>query len=444
MEYMKGCRTMAVKAGALIDGTGRPPVKNAVVLIEDSTVKEVGQEEKVDIPKEAGIIDATQKTVIPGLFECHIHLMGRMPSPYAYWYMHGRLNAMTLGVLASPAWTVLLDAFNGREWLDRGITTLRDLSRCSEVTVCLKKAQQMGIVTSSKIVSSGQVFSTASQLCSVVPPPLILHRADLGVADGVDEIRKRVRDLVLQEADCMKTSSGSGCATGELNWRNYTLEELTALCDEAQAWGRTVACHCHSAASISNIVHASAAANATTTVDHGSFLKDCDSETIKLMKEKPIYLVPTVGIHERPPYAQTVDKMPEPYRHNIQMVEGVAKESFRFAVKEGIKIAFGTDVYPELFPERSYPGKGEDIPIYKLELQTYVRWGMQPIDVIRAATLASAEACGVANQTGSIEAGKSADILVVRGNPLEDIGMLGDKQNIDMVIQDGKIIVNRT
>jgi imidazolonepropionase-like amidohydrolase len=435
---------MAVRAGTLIDGTGKPPVNDGVVVIEGSHVKEVGNAAKVEIPQGAKVIDASEETVIPGLIDSHVHLHGDIPSPYVLWHLHGKLGANTMLGLASSAWIGIVNACNGREWLERGFTTVRDLGFSLEASVALKKAQEMRLLTSTRIVSGGYVFGTGSHLCSVFPPSMILQRPEMGVADGVDEIRKRVRQLCFLEADVIKTCSASGASTGDFKWRNYTLEEMTALCDESQAWGRIVACHSHAAHGISKIVHAGATANATVTVEHGTFLKDCDLETIRLMKEKRVNWITTVGESQRSGRAESVRKMTEQHRQNTILADCAREDSFRLALKEGIKITFGTDSYPDPFPERSYPGKGEKIPTHRLEFETYVKWGMKPLDAIKAATLSSAEACGISTKTGSIENGKLADILVVRGNPLNDIGILGEKSNLRIIIQGGQIVAQRS
>lgn len=437
---MESSGVIAIQAGLLIDGTGAPSQKNAVLLVAGKNILEVGDGAKVDIPKSAKVIDATNSTVMPGLIDSHIHLHGNLPSPYERWHLHGRLGANTLLGLVSPAWVGLVNAANGKEWLNRGFTTLRDLGFSLDAAVGLKKAQEMGLLVSSKIVASGYVFGTGSHLSSVYPPQMILEGKDTGVADGADEIRKRIRTLVYREADVVKTCATSGASTGEFRWRNYTLEEMIALCDEARAWDRIVACHSHASGGISTFVETVASTNALASVEHGTMLRDCNSETIRLMKERSIFLVPTVGGSQKPGYDESIKKMTARHKENVLLLALAREESFRLAHREGIKIAFGTDSYPEPIPERAYPGTGEGIPIYKFELETYVKWGMKPIDTIRAATLTSAEACGVAKQTGSLTAGKRADILVVKGNPLDNISTLADKRNLEMVMQDGKII----
>jgi len=135
--------------------------------------------------------------------------------------------------------------------------------------------------------------------------------------------------------------------------------------------------------------------------------------------------------------------MAEEHRRNVLALDSVREESFKLALREGIRISFGTDSYPNPFPERAYPGGSEGIPTYRLELETYVKWGMKPAEVIRAMTSTAAEACGISEKTGSIEKGKLADILVVKGNPLDNISVLGDKQNIETVMQNGVVVVRR-
>jgi len=417
MNYPK----KAIKCGILIDGTGKAPMRNSVVLIEGSRITAVGEEGEVQIPSDAVIIDASGKTVMPGLMDMHVHLG----------IVEGASGPETLLNLfkASPFLLLLYAAKHAREMLEAGFTTVRDLGMANVMSadvmwaakpmVTLRKAIEQELLPGPRIVvagpfcmSAGHFDMSASRYENFRNPP-----------DGVWEVRKRVRELAREHVDLIKIASGGGTAGEgeEIWWRNYTIDELKAIVDEAHALGKKVASHAYTADTVKNALRAG-----VDTIEHGSFL---DDEAIEMLIEQNAFLVPTLTTYH------ITEKSEYMRRKKEEVKKGVA-ENFKKAHKAGVKIAAGTDIYLQEHPDPIY---GDNA--YELELM--VRYGMSEMESIMAATKNAAEALGREDELGTIEKGKLADIIIVDGDPLEDIRILQNKENILKVIKDGKIEVDR-
>jgi imidazolonepropionase-like amidohydrolase len=411
----------AIKSGTLIDGTGKPPVKKSVVVIEGSRITAVGKEGEIQIPSDAQIIDAAGKTVMPGLMDLHVHLG----------IVEGASTPETLLALfkASPFLLLLYAVKHAREVLEAGFTTVRDLGMPSVMSadaewaarpmVALRKAIEQGLVPGPRLVVAGPFCMSAGHF-DMSPSRYEQLRSP---PDGVWEVRKRVRELARENVDLIKTASGGGVAgEGEqIWWRNYTTEELKAIVDEAHAFRMKVAVHAYTADTVKNALEAG-----VDTIEHGSFL---DDEAIKMLIEKKAFLVPTLTTYH-------ITEKAEFMRRKKEEVRKVVAANFTKAYKAGVRIAAGTDMFLQEHPDPMY---GDNA--YELELM--VRYGMSEMEAIMAATKRAAEALGREDELGTIEEGKLADIVIVKGDPLKDIKVLQNKENIQKVIKDGKIEVDR-
>jgi len=410
-----------VKGGNLIDGTGKPPIENSVIVIEGSRIAEVGKEGEVQIPSDAQVIDAAGKTVMPGLMDVHVHLGN----------VEGASTPETLLNLfkASPFLLLLYAVKHAREMLEAGFTTVRDLGMSNVMSaepvwaarpmVALRKAIEQRLVPGPRLVVAGPFCMSAGHF-DMLPSRYEDLRSP---ANGVWEVRKRVRELARENVDLIKISSGGGVAGEgeELWWRNYTIEELEAIVDEAHALGKKVAAHAYTANTIKNALEAG-----VDDIEHGSFL---DDETIKMFVEKRTYLVPTLTTFHT---TEKADHM----RRKKEEIRRMVAANFTKAYKAGIRIAVGTDIFLQEHPD---PVHGDSA--YELELM--VRYGMPEMEAIMAATRNTAEVLGWEHKFGTIEKEKLADIIIVEGDPLKDIKTLQNKQKIRKVIKDGKIEVNR-
>ncbi len=411
----------AIIGGTLIDGTGKAPIENSVILIEGSTITSVVKEAEVQISSDTQIINATGRTVMPGLMDVHVHLGN----------VEGASSPETLLNLfkASPFLLLLYAVKHAREMLEAGFTTARDLGMnnfmsadplwAAKPMVALRNAIEQRLVLGPRLVVAGPFCMSAGHF-DMLPSRYENLRSP---PDGVWEVRKRVRELARENVDLIKIASGGGVAGEgeEIWWRNYTIEELKAIVDEAHALGKRVATHAYTADTVKNALEAG-----VDDVEHGSFL---DDEAIKMFIEKKTYLVPTLTTFH-------VSEKSEHMRRKKEEVRKAVAANFTKAYKAGIRIAVGTDIFLQEHPD---PVHGDNA--YELELM--VRYGMSEMEAIMAATKNTSEVLGLENKLGTIEKGKLADIIIIEGDPLKDIKVLRDKKNIRKVMKGGKIEVDR-
>ncbi|NIM46138.1 MAG: amidohydrolase family protein [Nitrososphaeria archaeon] len=409
----------AIRCGTLIKGTGEPPIKNGVVVIEGSKITAVGVD--AQIPSGAKVIDASGKTVMPGLIDTHVHL-GMVETPR---------SQMVIEMLKAPiSLLVLYAAKHAREMLEAGFTTCRDLGPTQYLqatpSLSLRKAIELGIVPGCRIMVAGVVSMSAGHYDMFRPSNW--PRPTNEMVDGVWAVRKRVRELIRENVDLIKTCAGGGVAGEgeEIWWRNYTVEELQAIVDEAHAQRRKVAAHVYTAPLIKNALEAG-----IDTIEHGCFL---DDEIIEMMLHKGTFLVPTLTVYSERNLMIRPDQ-PEYLRRKAREVIDASIVAFKKAHKAGIKIAMGTDLFIQYPPA---PMFGDNA--YELEL--YVRYGMSEMEAILTATKIAAEALG-RDQLGTLEEEKLADIIIINGDPLKNIKILQDRENIRMVIRNGEIAVNK-
>ena len=422
---LKGKRRMIViKGGTLIDGTGAKPKKDSVIVVENTRIKAVGKEGEVKIPKKAekNEVDASGRTVMPGLIDSHLHLVGMKTDRFLEEQL---IRPQQLGLIKS--------VYDAVDLLEAGFTTVKD---CGGFGIYLKKAIAEGTTRGPRITSAGYVLSQTAGHGDVhfIPVEWVDARASgRGMSllcDGVAECIKATRYALREGADFIKvcTSGGVMSMVDRPEHTQFTLEELKAIVEEARHVGKFVTAHCQGTEAMKNSMLAG-----VRTIDHAFYP---DAEVIEMAKErKDVVFVPTLSIAWRivtegekagyPPWA--VVKGKEVWD---TMVKNVAK-----LYKAGLTIASATD----------FCGS----PLLKMgtnamELELLVKnCSFRPMDVIVSATRNGAKACGLENQLGTIEEGKLADIIIVEGKPLQDIRILQDKEKIKMVMKEGEIEVNR-
>jgi imidazolonepropionase-like amidohydrolase len=408
---------IALVGGRLIDGTGREPLENGVILLEVPNVIAVGGRGEVDIPKDARKIDVRGKTVIPGLIDSHLHFSGARPG-------EGRAGTLMLG----EAQRAIRAAIDAQAMLYMGYTGARDCG--SSLGIYLKRAIEEGTIEGPRIMSSGMfVHNTFGH---VGPSPLPLHIANaLGhdYADGVDECLKAVRSRLREGADFIKIASG---LYGESRrfpkcMQSYSFDEIKAIVDEAHRAYTIVASHCQGKEGIITSLKAG-----VDTIEHGS---EFDDECAKLMKEKDGIFTPNIYIQTAVLEAPIIrDRYTESVKKKL---EKGYYDSIRFAMERGVRIASGSDFSGGDTLMGLSMGKNA------AELGGLVKAGLTPLQAIVAATKTAAEAMMMGDKTGTLEAGKLADVVVVNGNPLENITMLMEEARIGMVIKGGEMVVSR-
>lgn len=414
--------SLAIVGGTLIDGMGGDPVRSGVVVIEDGRVVAAGPEKSVTIPANAKRLDASGRTILPGFIDCHVH------GTY-------RARDMRQHLLNTPTYNVLrsLDIF--RETLACGITTARDMGGAD---AGFRAAIEEGHIDGPRLlISLGMISQTGGHGDYWVPAGMRIQKRmwlPNTVADGVEEIRRVVRELLMRGADFIKICATGGITSVTDSWDEpqFTIAEIRTAVEEAAAKRRRVAVHAEGVEGIRNAVAAG-----IHTLEHGWFL---DEESADTMIKSGTWWVPTLALVPLSVKRRGEDKSWAGHQMGQEDVKD--SEIYRLmqdqipvwkdAVRRGVKVAMGTDQSHRLLV-------GENM----VELEFMVNWlGMSPMDVIVASTSRAAE-CIERPELGAVTPGKIADVLVVDGDPLDDIRVLQSRDRIHMVMKAGKAFTNR-
>ena len=404
---------VVIHAGALLDRPGKEPRRNASVLIAKGKIVSI-QDGFAKGPAGATVIDLKDRFVLPGLIDCHVHLTSDRAG------VEGQLA----GVTDSAASKSYEAAWNARKTLDAGFTTVRNLGSSDGVTLALRDAIAKGWETGPRIIDAGSGISTTSghmdsRLGFREEFHDVLER-DMTTCDGADACRQAVRRQIGRGVDVIKmaTTGGVNSLIGAGLGAQIFEDEAKAIVETAHLYGKKVAVHAHGADGINLALRAGA-----DSIEHGTLL---DEESLKLFKSTGAYYVPTLSTING--YLERIAANPNAYapevRKKIDWRIGVTGEALRKAVPAGVKIAFGTDAGV------SKHGRNAD------EFELMVKFGMTPATAIQAATVNAADLLGIADETGSLEPGKSADLIAVQGDPLSDVTVL---KKVAFVMKEGKV-----
>ena len=401
---------VAVKAGRLLDVKSGEYRQDQVFLIEGDRIKTVGAASEVTIPSGARVIDLSNRTVLPGLIDCHTHLTF---SPFT-----GAYHALSISVPREA----LLGARNARVTLEAGFTTVRNVGADGFADVALRDAINAGDVPGPRMLVSGPPLSITGGHAdeNLLAPEF--HYSEGGVADGVPAVMAKVREDIKYGADVIKFMATGGVLSQGDNpaLAQYSPEEMRAIVETAHGLGRKVAAHAHGALGIKYAVEAG-----VDSIEHGSFINE---EDIQLMKQHGTYLVPTLYLMDW--FMENYQKMglTENMLAKGRVVMPAARENVGHAIHEGVKIAFGTDaaVYPH--------------GLNAHEFAVMVKLGMTPLAAIQASTVNAADLIGWTDRVGTLEPGKFADLIAVQGDPLEDVTVL---EHVDFVMKGGEVVKGR-
>jgi imidazolonepropionase-like amidohydrolase len=399
-------KVTVLKAARLLDGQGGTPLANAVVVIEDDRIARVGA--GLPVPAGAEVIDLGSATLLPGLIDCHTHITGQ-PGHNYYDDLFRR----------SPIDEAVVAHVYARRTLEAGFTTIRDVGAGELIDIAMRNAINRGEIAGPRMQVATLAVSATGGHGDLSGFSAYLSIKGLeGIADGVDEIRKLVRTEVKYGADVIKVAATAGVLSEEdsVGAPQFSQDELTALVEEAHMWEKRVAAHAHGTEGIKRAIKAG-----VTSVEHASFI---DDEGLRLAKEKGTWLVMDI-YNDDYILAEFAKKgYPQKILEKERLVGRTQRENFRKAVQAGAKMAFGSDagVYPH-----GWNGK---------QFAKMVEWGMTPTQAIKAATVDAAELLGWRDRIGSIEAGKFADVIAVKGDPLKDVTEL---ERVSFVMKGGVV-----
>ncbi len=407
--------TLFLKNATIIDGTGADPVSNGAVVVEDDRIKEVLRGLSGRLPSDAQTIDCRNQTLLPGLIDVHVHV-GAVDA-----------NILEQQRLYHPSMLVIRSLKVIQEALDQGFTTVRDAGGAD---AGFREAQRQGLIPGPRMFVSGCTLSqTGGHGDSRLPTEIRSPSQDLaGVAtricDGVDEVRRGAREQLRRGADFIKVMGGGGCMSpgDEIDTSQYSPDELRAAVFEAEAVGTYVAAHVYSSRSIRNCV-----SSGIRTLEHGNLM---DEDAAKAIKDAGAFLVPTLVTYEMISRMGKSMGIPENNVRKVNEARDRGLEALAIAKRVGVKIASGSDL---LGPMQRYKGM-------ELELKARV---LGPMGAIVATTKTNAELLKKEKDLGSIEAGKLADFILVRGDPLKDITLIQNYQErISLIVQGGRVYKN--
>ena len=403
-----------IHAGMLLDRPGRPPRRNATIVVRGGRIERV-EDGFSAVPAGARLIDLRGHFVLPGLIDSHVHLTSDRAG------VEGQLA----GVTESTPLRAFEAQWNAQKTLQAGFTTVRNLGSEGGVTLALRDAIARGWTTGPRIVDAGSgISATTGHMDPTLGMREEFHEAlsaSATTCDGAEDCRRAVRRQIARGADVIKiaTTGGVNSRIGLGLGAQMFEDEVRALVQTAQLYGKRVAVHAHGADGINLALRAGA-----NSIEHATLI---DDESIRLFRSSGAYLVPTLSTVNG--YLERLRTNPNAYtgevRQKIEWRISITGQNVRRAVPAGVRIAFGTDAGVSMH------GRNAD------EFLLMVQHGMTPMQAIVAATVNAADLLGLTAEIGTIQAGKAADIVAVAGDPLQDVGILRDMR---FVMRAGRVM----
>ncbi|SEO18785.1 amidohydrolase family protein [Mucilaginibacter sp. OK283] len=400
-----------IQCGKLIDGTSPAAQTQITIVVEGKTIVDI-QKGYTSGTATDKVINLQNKTVMPGLIDCHVHLESQFNK-----------NSAIQGFTLTDADIAYQASVFAKRTLMAGFTTVRDLGGTG-VNISLRKAIRQGLVDGPRVITAGRAISASGghmDPSDGFRDDAFNHRPgpDEGVADGKDELIKAVRLQFKRGSDVIKIASTGGVLdlSEDGSGAQFSIDEIKAVVETAKDYGLKVACHAHGAEGIRRAI-----LGGVTSIEHGTFM---DDEDIKLAKQYGTWYVPTIIAGKSvADSARMPGYFPPVIARKALEIGPQIQQTFTKAYKAGVKIAFGTDagVYAH--------GKNY------IEFQYMVEGGMTPMEAIKSATGSAADLLGMSSKIGSIASGKSADIVAVDGDPLLDIKAM---KNVSFIMKEGKI-----
>lgn len=387
--------------GRVFVGNGQV-LEGATVLVEGNRILDVGKTTS-GLDPDIRIVPIESSTLFPGFIDCHVHLvMDASPDPMAV-------------VVAQPtAITTIKGMIHAQKTLAAGVTTVRDMGGNDGIDLGLRQAIASGLIQGPRVLASGRLICMTGG-----------HGWPMGrEADGPDDVRRAVREQIKAGADQIKFMATGGVLTPsvEPGCAQLTFEEMKAGIDEAHRAGKKTATHAMGSQGISDALRAG-----IDSIEHGIYLTD---EIIDFMKQHHVFYIPTIAALFHIGEKGTASGIPAWAVEKNRVVAPHHRESVKKAHAAGVAIAMGTDAGTPF----NYHGNN------LTEIPLLVRHGLSPVQALIAATATASSVVGLEDQIGTIEPGKIADLVLVRGNPLDDIDLFNEADAIVCVMKGGKFI----
>lgn len=405
-----------IHAGTLIPADSNKVQKNVTVVVDGNSIKEI-KSGFIAPGENDTLIDLSDYTLMPGLMDMHTHLTFEHSGPSTY---------LERFILNEADYTIQAVGY-AKTTLEAGFTSVRNLGDGYNETVALRKAINKGAIPGPRVFTAAKSIATTgghadpsngqAKIISTDPGP------KQGVINGVAEARKAVRQRYKDGADLIKITATGGVLSVAKSGQNpqFMDDELKAIVDTARDYGLTVAVHAHGKEGMRRAINAG-----VNSIEHGTYM---DKEIFRLMKKNGTYYVPTIMAGNWVAEKSKIDGFfPELVRPKAAKIGPLLKQTFAAAYKAGVNIAFGTD--------SGVSAHGDN----GLEFVLMVEAGMKPIEAIRSATYHGAVLLNELDRLGTIEPGKLADMVAVKGDPLADIS---EMQDIDFVMKDGKVYLQK-
>ena len=406
----------AITGATMIDGAGGVPVQNATVVIDDDRITAAGPSGDVQIPSGTEIVNASGMHLLPGLIDCHDHLANfryelasrwRLTEPHSLWHMR------------------IADVLN--QTLETGYTTLQD---AGGLDAGFKMAIEEGLIPGPRLLVALDFITPTAGMADRTSPSgqFAAHEVSSlprGVADGPEEMRVKVREMIREGADVIKTATtneGWSSPKARLGPKDKLMSraELEALVDEAHSLGRRVMCHTLGGPGLRLAVEVG-----VDSIEHGAYL-DEEPELLTMMREKNIFFTPTFSVFVH----HGAKGMP-----HGRVIASAFKEhhvrSLQMALDAGVKVVAGSDEGGWEHGNNAH------------EIRCLVEAGMTPMQAVMAATSTAAECLQLDDELGTIAPGKKADLILVAGDPLQDVSILEWGKGVRLVMKDGAVCVDR-
>ena len=398
----------AVKFGKLWDGKGKVWT-NAIVIVDGDRVREVTTDAK-RIPAQADVVDLTKYFGLPGLIDVHTHMTN---------YTDETPGVPMLKQITSnpPAVEVFLARKGAMRTLEAGVTTVRDLGSDQYMDIAMRDLINRGEMVGPRMFVCGYgLYITSTPYKAGINPPAG------GVADGVPEVLRTVRQQVAAGADVIKLFASTGTDDDTTGFETYSYEEIKAAVDAAHQFGKKIAIHSYGPDGARDAVRAG-----TDSLEHAT---DMDDATIGEMAKRGTYYVPTID-HNRY-YIENGSKIGYTPGFEPRTQAFIARnlETARKAHRAGVKFAMGSDAIYTMYGQNTR------------ELGWFVKAGMTPDEALKTATSNAAELLGKGNELGAVAPGYFADLVMVEGDPTADIGVVLDK--VKWVMKGGQVVVDKT